>query len=360
MDIKDAVSKAKVKLVSKSPFWSTLVLNSPLEITDRVPTAATDGRTIFLNPAFAEPLTSGQLMFLLAHEAGHIMLLHVQRMKGLIPNIANLAADYVLNDLLVADGFEFIEGGALDPQYTGAMEPVYHRLVKEQEDSPSQPQAGGVGNDLLPSNMTQAEAEEHAQRVRGMVAQAAALARQMGRLPAHLERAVGDVLAPPPAALDLLRHYMQQVVRDDESWARRNRRFAGQYLPDRYSVKLGPIAIIVDTSGSIGAKEINTAIADIREIAESLEPERIHLIGADAEIASEQVLERGEEVLVKLKGGGGTDMRIPLEHVAQYEPCVVVLVTDGYTPWPDCEPDYPLIVCCTTDTPVPVGQVVRT
>lgn len=368
MDIRDLIGKAKVRLISKSPFWATLVLNSPLEVTDRVPTAATDGKTIFVNPQFAADLTPNQMVFLLAHEAGHIMLLHVQRMKGLIPNVANKAADYVLNALLEDDGFEFIPGGLLDPQYTGAMEPVYYRLLKEQEDSSDQGggggkgegEADGLGDDLLPSNMTDAEAAEHAQKVRGMVAQAAALARQMGRMPAHLARVVGDVLSPPTAPLDLLRNYMQQVVRDDESWSRRNRRFSGQYLPDRHSVKLGPIGIIVDTSGSIGEDEINAAIADIREIAEALEPERIYLIGADAAVTSEQELERGEEVRVKLQGGGGTDMRVPLEHVAQYEPCVVVLITDGYTPWPDGEPDYPLIVCCTTGVDVPVGQVVRT
>jgi hypothetical protein len=37
----------------------------------------------------------------------------------------------------------------------------------------------------------------------------------------------------------------------------------------------------------------------------------------------------------------------------------VVLFTDGYTPWPEVEPDYPLIVCCTTDAPVPVGMDIR-
>ena len=32
---------------------------------------------------------------------------------------------------------------------------------------------------------------------------------------------------------------------------------------------------------------------------------------------------------------------------------------EGYTPWPDVEPDYPLIVCCTTNADVPVGLDVR-
>ena len=35
------------------------------------------------------------------------------------------------------------------------------------------------------------------------------------------------------------------------------------------------------------------------------------------------------------------------------------MFTDGYTPWPDIEPEYPLIVCCTTDTEVPIGMDIR-
>ena len=59
------------------------------------------------------------------------------------------------------------------------------------------------------------------------------------------------------------------------------------------------------------------------------------------------------------KGGGGTDMRVPLKYAEQFDPKVVVLFTDGYTPWPKEEPPYPLIVCCTTNVEVPVGQVIR-
>ena len=112
-------------------------------------------------------------------------------------------------------------------------------------------------------------------------------------------------------------------------------------------------------SGSISAKEINQVVTEVNAISEYMRPERIRVVYADAEVAGEDVFEDGDAIVCQPKGGGGTDMRVPLEHVVQYEPEVVVMITDGYTPWPSVDPDYPLIVCCTTKTEVPIGQVVR-
>jgi len=57
-------------------------------------------------------------------------------------------------------------------------------------------------------------------------------------------------------------------------------------------------------------------------------------------------------------GGGGTDMTIVLEAAdKKYKPDVIVLVTDGYTPWPAQRTRYRLVVACTTDAPVPEWAV---
>ena len=102
-----------------------------------------------------------------------------------------------------------------------------------------------------------------------------------------------------------------------------------------------------------GAAEINGIAAQVR-------PERIRVVWTDdKESASVQVFERGEPMEFHPVGGGGTDMRKPLKYVEQYDPIVVIMFTDGYTPWPTVEPDYPLIVVCTTDAPCPVGRVIR-
>ena len=76
---------------------------------------------------------------------------------------------------------------------------------------------------------------------------------------------------------------------------------------------------------------------------------------ADTQVKGEQVFSASEFAFSKLKpcGGGGTDMRNPLKHVEQYNPQVVVLLTDCYTPWPDTPCPFPVICISTTKAPSP-------
>ena len=90
-----------------------------------------------------------------------------------------------------------------------------------------------------------------------------------------------------------------------------------------------------------------------------IKPSLIRVIWADdADCSRMETFEPEEELLLHPKGGGGTDMRLPLRYVEQFEPMVVILITDGYTPWPDSTP-YPLLVLCNTDVVAPIGDTIR-
>ena len=364
MNIDEQVSTAKRRLLVRSPFWGTIILNTPLKVTHSVPTARTDGRAIFLNPEWTGKLTVAKTEFLLAHEASHIILEHPLRLGNRILKIAQKAADYCINHMLVEDGMTFIEGGCLDPRYTTTMEQVYEMLLSEQEKGDGEGEGegddeGGIGPDLMPANMSDLEQQVHTQKIRQIVAQAATVARMAGKMSAGLERLVNEVLQPKVLWADVLRNFMQATSRDDESWSRRNRRFTEVYLPDSYSLRLGSLCVIGDVSGSISDEDWAQVMAEVLAMAERTQPEVLRLVTADTDVTGDVVLDRDAITRTAMVGGGGTDMRVPLEYVEQYSPDVVVLLTDGYTPWPDCEPPYPLIVCCTTDADVPVGQVVR-
>jgi len=370
------MQKAKAKMLLTQVFFATLVMSTPMVVDATLPTAATDMLTIFYNPAFIEGLTLPQVMFVLAHEVMHIVFKHGLRRGSRNHQLWNFACDYAINLMLLESGFELIPGCLVDPKYKGmSAEQIYDALQKEMDEENKRRKANGegkaepgdlhkdtsgMGDDVQePANMD-AEAKAKAeQRIQQQVAQAASMARMAGKMPAGVARLVDEILNPTVPWQDLLRDYMTRVSKDNESWSRRNRRFASVYLPSRHGNRMGEITIIGDTSGSITNQELARLASEVSEIAEAVNPERIRIVWADASVAGEQEFEAGEPIIAKPQGGGGTDMRVPLQHIEQYEPEIAVLVTDGYTPWPNVEPEYPLIVLCTSKVDVPIGQVVR-
>lgn len=356
-----------------SVFYATFLMSTPQVVTTAVPLMATDAKSIFINLDGCAAESDEVITTLLVHEVEHIAFNHLPRMAGLNRDVWNQATDYIINQRLAKRSFVGWEGWLHNPQrFTGMFEEqVYQLLIKERDSKQSgQGQRGQtgqpsqsdprMGNDLQEpeGHGDPAAAAELQRSVQQRVASAAQAARMAGKLSGDLERLVSSVLEPVVPWRELLREYMTRVTTDDESWSKRNRRFA-LYLPSRYSTTMGEMIFIGDTSGSITSDELDQGAAEVGYIADHIRPSLLRIIGADTSVKSEQTFEVGEPVTCAFAGGGGTDMRVPLEYVAQYDPQVVVLMTDGYTPWPDAEPPYPLIVLCTTNQPVPIGHVIR-
>lgn len=380
------ISKAKARLLMQHPFFATLLLNTPILVKEGIcEYAATDMKNIYLNPGYVAVATIEDLMSDLCHEVGHNALMHGPRMEGRNHRLWNIAADHAINLMLEDQGFKAPKGGWLaDRKYTGwSAEKIYADLRDQADKQPKsgegdpasgqpgqgQPGAGdGISEDrmhgdLLPVPGASDPAERAAvvRKMQQKVAQAATAAKLAGKLKGSLAMMVDEFLNPKVPWADILRDYLLRVVKDDESWTRRNRRFRDVYLPARHSEKMGPIVIIGDSSGSIwcSPEDLKMFASEIQAVADQVMPEHIRLIWADTEVAGERVFEQGEPLVFDVQGGGGTDMRVPLKYVEQYEPEVVILLTDGYTPWPKSEPPFPLIVCCNTETNVPVGAVIR-
>ena len=143
---------AMIILSAKARIYWRLVVMSEVIWTHGVPTAATDGVYIYINPDFFNGLTSdSQRAFLLGHEVGHMILKHPQRGKAFrkrgyfrvvkgakipfIHRIYNCAGDYVINADLVAHGLEPIEEGLFDDRFgrNHLVDEVYAELYEEQQ-----------------------------------------------------------------------------------------------------------------------------------------------------------------------------------------------------------------------------------
>jgi predicted metal-dependent peptidase len=376
-------SKAKARLLMDHPFFATLLLRTQIIITSTLPdgtplgTAATTGEAIYFDPDFLDKLSVEEAMFVLCHEVGHDSLLHSIRLGNRNPEVWNWACDHAINLMLLDQGMKMPKEvpGLADPKYKGlSADRIYDDLrrnppPKDKGGSGPQPGQPGSGNPLhgdvrpSPSASSKDPAAQAAAELRAKqrVASAANMARMAGKLKGELARMVGEFLEAKVDWTEVLRDKMMQIVKERDNWGRRNRRFSDIYLPTRRSLKMGPMYFIPDTSGSMWGDDMEKICSEMAHCAAQTKPESINVLWADTQVQGEQSFTADEFSFAALvpKGGGGTDMRVPLEYVEQFDPLVVVLMTDGYTPWPDVEPDYPLIVICTTDCPVPVGEVIR-
>ena len=100
------------------------------------------------------------------------------------------------------------------------------------------------------------------------------------------------------------------------------------------------VAVVVDTSASVGAQLLRTALGEIGGIVKATGvPERgLSVLAVDADVAATTRVRRASTVVedVDLSGGGGTDMRVGIAAAQQLRPRsdAILVLTDGYTPWP--------------------------
>lgn len=358
----ELMQKARALLVLDHPFFASIVLRKPIHWTDSMPTACVTAKgDIYINPAFIAPLTASHVIFLLAHECLHYMLLHGSRRGHRDMSAWNIACDQVINETLVESRVgTFIDGGQRHP---GADKMRAEDLYQDQpEGGGAGP--GGIGSDIMDEPMTEGEATEVEAQVRIDATQAKQAAKMQGKLPAALARLVDSIIDVRTPWHQILERFMESFRRDDLSWSRPNRRHIADniYLPGtNYIPEMGEVVIGMDTSGSIGAAELAHFGGHINRIMEQCRPTAIHVVYCDARVNRTDTF-TCEDLPVKLEavGGGGTEFSPVFDWVAErgIEPDVLVYLTDGYGPFPE-SPEYPVVWLMTSDVVAPFGESVK-
>lgn len=364
------MEKAKTQLVLSHPFFASILLRGKLIESKDIPTAAVDARgTIYYNAEFMNSLSLQEVVFVLAHECMHKILQHFLRLGNRDPRRANYAQDAVINDILKDSGVGSMPENCVNMPGSKdkTWEEIYNDLPEKPSSGGSYMDGDGIGPDQLSgsSPLTQAEISEIEAAMKVEIAQAAQAARMQGKMPAGLQRFVDSVLHVKTPWHTILERFMTALTSADYSWAKPNKRYAGHglHLPSIASEPtMGELVLVVDTSGSIGPRELAYFGGHLNRILETCRPEKVTCIYCDSAVNKVATFS-GDDLPVQLEavGGGGTDMGAALAYIDEQgiEPAVTIVLTDGYTPWPASAPDYFLIVACTTDTDVPIGEVLR-
>ncbi len=126
----------------------------------------------------------------------------------------------------------------------------------------------------------------------------------------------------------------------DYSYARPSRRAsaAGNVILPSLRKPEVSVAVVCDTSASVDENLLGTALSEIEALVRSVGTRGVQVIACDDAVHAVTTVRRADDVT--LFGGGGTDMGVGLAVAAEQRPVpqVVVVLTDGFTPWPDKQP----------------------
>jgi predicted metal-dependent peptidase len=277
-----------------------------------------------------------------AHEIEHLLRKHGKRQEdsGLPPSIAwNVAGDMEINDDL--DPGDLPPGGAL-PRHLGQPDGLLaeeYLLVMKDECCKSghcgggsgagnplegEPESGGLSPRAASATLEQTAQDTlaHEQKNPGSVAKGALV---------WAKEAAAKVRVPWPRRLAAALARKGRAImagREDFSYSRMNRRQRPCTALRPAMVKRRPrVGVVVDTSGSmasIGPEALGVVADAARRLGE--------LVVWSCDVEAHRM--RGDLRRMQWKGGGGTDLR-PAIAEAERVADVVVVVTDGFTPWPE-------------------------
>jgi predicted metal-dependent peptidase len=366
--------KVAIRVVSRKwylCFSKLLALEWHITDDPSVPYGATDGRRLILNNAGVDVMATGPqgieaLVFLLCHEALHALLGHPWRgVKLRNKEIANIAADYIVNAMISDQGMHVIPNVYLDKSVSGdlSLEQLYRKLLNDAQPQKPNP----TGNDLIEMELSEGEDEQEvidklAEANEALIIADAAHAKATGKTST---RCVDRGSTTDIRWQDVLQEYF--CDRTHSRWiAPVNRPIYGStklVCLGRAKQKTGTLAVAIDTSGSVDATMLADFLAEVGNIIEQVNPESVHVISASHMVCDHVVIERGDPIPVSLNGGGGTLFQPTFDYVTKQgiDPAALIYLTDGYA----CDArhlrptEYPVLWVTTGATNMNHGTVIQ-
>ena len=121
---------------------------------------------------------------------------------------------------------------------------------------------------------------------------------------------------------------------------RRTPSLGGKVILPSLRRPLPQVAVVVDTSGSVTDQDLGSALSEVAGISRAVgvQGNRVTVYSCDAAVHTVQRVCGTQEIA--LAGGGGTDLRKGIDRAAAASPRpdVIVVLTDGGTPWPTAPP----------------------
>ena len=374
MNFEDTITKSILQIRKECSFFGALMLFAKIILSKEIATAATDGRTIFINDKFLSSLNSSEQNALLLHEVLHMALLHCIRIGTRDPKIWNIAADIVVNSLIQLNTpFQLPKDAILYENFKNeSVEEIYEALLKNKKTIKlAMPDIIKLGNEDDGNNkkINAEEIESYwkdaIQVVENTVSDDANGSGQ-GNMPLGLGHEIKNILEPE---IDWRHALWKYVGKTNSDFDDLDRRFIyrGLYLEALLTEGL-EIFVCIDTSGSVSNKLLSQFAGELKGILSAYPHVKCILYYADTSLDGPHEIDSIDK-LPPAKGRGGTSF-VPFFNVLNksHEDFsevnrAAIYFTDGYGDFPSIEPDNPTMWLVPSDglksQQFPFGEVIR-
>lgn len=342
------VVKSKVFRRPDAAFFGPLLCSLDFSWLEEVRTAATDGKTLWWAPSDfvrCRDAGLGEDVSTLMHELWHNARMHDLRRGNRCPDVWNVACDVWINRELKKAGYYVGPDWVLCPEFDNVEleEDIYDLLLKQGGggSGPSGNQGGSAGSQS-PGQQGQhghcshqsAPAQTDPQTLIGNVVkavQAAKMAGQPGAIPGSTEMIVDRFLSPVIPWEKHLYDWMSDLLEEDYTWRRPDRRHQEVYLPSRYEEdgRLEHLVYFQDVSGSITDHDILRFNSELKFVWDTFKPRKMTIAQFDTQIQKVDEFEEGDPYeKIRIVGRGGTDLACVREMIEELRPTAAIVFSD--------------------------------
>jgi predicted metal-dependent peptidase len=344
VDVLDRIIVARVGLLLNHPFFGNMATRLQIKSADDwLGTAAVDGRNLYFNTQFFDKMSNKEIEFVIAHEILHCVFDHLTRREDRIPRIHNIAADYIVNNLLVRDRIgtkpTFIDCYQDFKYDKWSSEDVYDDILEDAKkngeeflkqlgelldehidwegegDEGQGKDSNGNGADGKESKSRPTYSKDELKKIKDEIKEnmiSAAQTSGAGNTPGEIQRMIKELTEPKMNWREMLRQQIQSTVRNDYTFSRPSRKgqMTGAILPGMNFDETIDICIALDMSGSIGDEQARDFLSEIKGIMDEYKDYNIKLWCFDTKVYNEQDFsaDGGDDLMdYEIKGGGGTD-----------------------------------------------------
>lgn len=377
----DRLAAAKLHLISEPaknmPYLSTaLFALMPVSSAEVQRMTVDEKWRVYVNPGWLAEADVRAIAAELAHVVWHLLHAHADRARDMRVDATTAehwhqAADAALVQTLAVDGLvpsDFSTPDRLALPLGLSAEEYYAMLsglpVTEVGGDPEEPTTQGCGSGAdgvpraheLPDAADMGAVDYHdARHIRERVAiDYREHISTYGNQSRDALRWAKQILEPKIAWQPLLSGAVRRAAgwangHTDYTYSKRSRRqFASPnvVLPGTRR-PLPTVAMVIDTSGSVDDTLLGQALGEVDGALRGLgvADSEVTVLACDASVHTVARIRQASRT--PLAGGGGTDMRegIAVASATRPRPDLIVILTDGYTPWPATPPPGSAVIC---------------